>query len=58
MAYRQRPRDKNCKFQNPRWRTDAIWKIVKLQYLGEKLSHFFMKFGTLQHILNPMAFTS
>ena len=43
-------------FLNPRWRTTAIFKIVKSPYLSEKLSDF-MKFGTLQQMLNPIAVT-
>jgi len=31
---------KTAFFLNPRWRTDAILKIVKSQYLSEKLSNF------------------
>jgi len=39
-AYRQRPRDKNYIFKNPRWRRAAILKIVKSPYLSKTLSDF------------------
>ena len=39
MACWQKPHDKNCNFENRRWRTDAILKIVKLPYLSEQEAH-------------------
>jgi len=40
---------KNFNFKNPRWRTAAILKTVKLQYL-QMFDRFWMKFGTVMHI--------
>jgi len=40
MACRQRPYDKNSNLENPRWRTAAIFKVVKSVYLSEKSSDF------------------
>jgi len=36
IACRQRPHDKNANFENPTWRTAAIFKIVKSPYLSEQ----------------------
>jgi len=47
---------KTAHFQNLRWRTAAILKIVKSKYLTENIVGIFTKFGVLQQILNLMRF--
>jgi len=47
---------KTANFENPRWRTTAILKIVKSPYLG-KNRLILMQFGVLQQILNSMTVT-
>jgi len=47
---------KISKFQNPRWRTTAIFKIGKLRYLQNCFA-ILLKFCTMTHISSP-EFTS